>query len=189
MFRAIPQIASWVLLACSVVGCAYAPPLKPGYGVSAPGVVFSQSQNPATESSQNYKKTTITEPATKLPAEPQIKTTVLEEVNTVIGSAQKDTAREVGAKLASLKGAVWVGVLLFVFGAASAFYPPLKLIVGSVTTSAVVAASGLALIILPSLIVGNEILILCVGVGAAGLYWFSHRHGELRGKVNLLEKQ
>ena len=33
-----------------------------------------------------------------------------------LGAAQKDTERELGAKLSSLKGIVWVGVGLFVFG-------------------------------------------------------------------------
>jgi hypothetical protein len=44
---------------------------------------------------------------------------------TELGAAQKDTARELGAKLSSLKGIVWVGVGLFVFGLASLVYPPL----------------------------------------------------------------
>jgi hypothetical protein len=44
--------------------------------------------------------------------------------------------------------------------------------------------AGVALIALPSLIVGNELLILCVGVGAVGLYFFSHRHGKLQGFVD-----
>jgi len=106
----------------------------------------------------------------------------------VIGAAQKDTAREMAAKLGSLKGVVWVGVLLFVFGAASAFYPPLKLIVGSVTTSAACCAAGIALIILPSLLVGHELLILSVGAGAVGIWFFAHRHGGLRATVELLKK-
>ena len=46
---------------------------------------------------------------------------------TELGAAQKDTARELSAKLASLKGIVWVGVALFLFGLASLFYPPLQL--------------------------------------------------------------
>lgn len=185
------------ILLAGLVSCSVAP-LKPGFGVSAPGVVFQQSQNPATSSKQTYKKTTVTEPALSLPKEPvvnardisvtPVKTTTTEEVNTEIGSAQKDTARELGAKLGALKGVVWVGVLLFVFGAASAFYPPLKLIVGSVTTSAVIAASGLALIVLPSLIVGNEILILCIGVGVAGVYFFAHRHGSVHAELKTLKK-
>ena len=47
---------------------------------------------------------------------------------TELGAAQKDTARELSAKLASLKGIVWVGVALFLFGLATLFYPPLKLL-------------------------------------------------------------
>ena len=103
---------------------------------------------------------------------------------TELGAAQKDTARELGAKLASLKGIVWVGVVMFLFGLASIFYPPLKLVIGSMTTSVAIAVGGLALMVLPTLIVGNELLIL-LGVGAAvGVWFFAHRHGQLRGMVD-----
>jgi len=103
---------------------------------------------------------------------------------TELGAAQKDTARELRAKLASLKGIVWVGVVLFLFGLASLFYPPLKLIIGSVTTSVAILVGGITLMVLPSLIVGNELLILG-GVGAAvGVWFFAHRHGQLRGVVD-----
>ena len=103
---------------------------------------------------------------------------------TELGAAQKDTARELSAKLASLKGIVWVGVVVFLFGLASMFYPPLKLIIGSVTTSVAITAGGVALMVLPSLVVGNELLILG-GVGAAvGVWFFAHRHGQLRGLVD-----
>jgi hypothetical protein len=102
---------------------------------------------------------------------------------TELGAAQKDTARELGAKLASLKGIVWVGVALFVFGLASLVYPPLKLVVASVTTSAALMFGGLALMVLPSLIVGHELLILgAVGI-AVGAWFLAHRHGHLRGTV------
>jgi hypothetical protein len=102
---------------------------------------------------------------------------------TELGAAQKDTARELGAKLASLKGIVWVGMGLFVFGLASLVWPPLKAVIGSVTTSAALMLGGVALMVLPSLVVGNELLILG-GVGVAVGGWFlAHRHGELRGIV------
>ena len=103
---------------------------------------------------------------------------------TELGAAQKDTARELSAKLASLKGIVWVGVAMFLFGLASMFYPPLKLIIGSVTTSVAITAGGLTLMILPTLVVGHEMLILFgVAVGVGG--WFlAHRYGTLRGMVN-----
>jgi hypothetical protein len=103
---------------------------------------------------------------------------------TELGAAQKDVAREMGVKLANLKSIVWVGLGLFLFGLASLVYPPLKLVIGSVTTSATMAAGGLALIVLPTLIVGNELLILG-GVGVAVGGWFlAHRHGRLQGFVD-----
>ena len=108
---------------------------------------------------------------------------------TELGAAQKDTARELSAKLASLKGIVWVGVVVFLFGLATMFYPPLKLIIGSVTTSAAITVGGLALMVLPTLVVGNELLIL-LGVGAAvGVWFFAHRHGQLRGLVDAAKQK
>jgi hypothetical protein len=105
-----------------------------------------------------------------------------------LGAAQKDTAREVGAKLASLRGIVWVGPGLFLFGLATLFYPPLKLIIGSVTTSLALVLGGVALMVLPSLIVGNELLILGAVVGAVGSWFLAHRHGQLRGVVESSKK-
>jgi hypothetical protein len=103
---------------------------------------------------------------------------------TELGAAQKDTARELGAKLASLKGIVWVGVALFLFGLASFFYPPLKALIGSVTTSAAIVAGGLVLMVLPTMIVGNELLILAGVAAAVGLWFLAHRHGRLQGFVD-----
>jgi hypothetical protein len=102
---------------------------------------------------------------------------------TELGAAQKDTARELGAKLSSLKGIVWVGIGLFVFGLASLVYPPLKVIIGSVTTSAALMLGGVALMVLPTLVVGNELLILGAVALAVGGWFLAHRHGQLRGIV------
>jgi hypothetical protein len=103
---------------------------------------------------------------------------------TELGAAQKDTARELTAKLASMKGIVWVGVAMFAFGVASLFHPPLKLLIGSVTTSVAVTVGGLALMVLPTLIVGNELLILGGVAVAVGGWFLAHRHGQLRGLVD-----
>ena len=62
-------------------------------------------------------------------------------------------------------------------------WPPLKVVIGSVTTSAALVLGGLALMVLPSLIVGNELLILGGVVLAVGGWFLAHRHGELRGVV------
>jgi hypothetical protein len=102
---------------------------------------------------------------------------------TELGAAQKDTARELGAKLSSLKGIVWVGIGLFVFGLASLVWPPLKAVIASVTTSAALMLGGLALMVLPSLVVGNELLILGGVALAVGGWFLAHRHGQLRGIV------
>ena len=60
-------------------------------------------------------------------------------------------------------------------------YPPLKVVIGSVTTSAALMLGGVALMVLPTLVVGNELLILG-GVGLTVGGWFlAHRHGQLRG--------
>jgi uncharacterized membrane protein YccC len=76
-----------------------------------------------------------------------------------------------------------VGVGLFVFGLASLVYPPLKVIVGSVTTSAALMLGGVALMVLPSMIVGNELLILGIVGIAVGGWFLAHRHGQLSGQV------
>ncbi len=102
---------------------------------------------------------------------------------TELGAAQKDTARELGARLSSLKGIVWVGVGLFVFGLASLVYPPLKMVVASVTTSAALMLGGVTLMVLPTMVVGNELLILGVVALAVGGWFLAHRHGELRGSL------
>ena len=106
---------------------------------------------------------------------------------TELGAAQKDTARELSAKLASLQGIVWVGVVMFLFGLASMFYPPLSAIIGSITTSIAITAGGVALMILPSLVVGNELLILAGVAAVVGLWFFAHRHGQLRGLLDAAE--
>ena len=100
-----------------------------------------------------------------------------------LGAAQKDTARELGAKLSSLKGIVWVGAGLFLFGLASLVWPPLKLVIASVTTSAALMLGGVALMVLPTMVVGNELLILGIVALVLGAWFLAHRHGHLRGTV------
>jgi hypothetical protein len=171
-----PQVKTLfaALLAASLLsGCML--PLKPGHSsiVTESGKVLEvqQSENPKTSTVQDYTKVTDTNGVTT------------EKVHTEIGAAQKDVAREMAAKLGSLRPVMWVGILVLLFGIAS-FHPYLRALVGSVTTSVIITVAGLGMIVLPSLIVGNEILILGVGLGAVVLYWFSHRHGKLQGIVD-----
>lgn len=171
---------------------------------------LKQPENPAQAAAQNFERTTestlplpagtkveertVTRDEKKPDAPPVVveKTIVLsapavqttrtvEKAGTTIGAAQKDTARELGAKLASLKGIVWVGVAMFLFGIATLAYPPLRAIIGSITTSVAIVVGGIALIILPTLIVGNELLILGGVTVAVGGWFLAHRHGQLKG--------
>ena len=184
------------------VGCAMAP-LKGGHATTS-GVIEQtvvQGDNPAQVSRQDQE--TVKTRSYTVPAGSRLVSTsnqvvvvsapmpVIEHeetrAKTELGAAQKDTARELSAKLASLKGIVWVGVALFLFGLASMFYPPLQAIIGSVTTSVAILVGGIALMILPSLVVGNELLILAGVASAVGLWFFAHRHGQLRGLLDAAE--
>ena len=103
---------------------------------------------------------------------------------TELGAAQKDSAREFRTKLSSLRGVTWIGVAMFLLGLASLVWPPLKVIVGSVTTSASILLGGLALMILPTLVVGNELLILGTVTLVVAAWFLAHRHGQLRGLLS-----
>ena len=72
---------------------------------------------------------------------------------------------------------------LFIFGIASLVYPPLQTIIGSVTTSIAIILGGIALMVLPTLIVGNELLILGAVAAAVGIWFLAHRHGTLKGQL------
>jgi hypothetical protein len=150
----------------------------PAPGIAAPQAAPSTAATcrPSTLNSQPSTSYVLTAP---MPVVEREETHAASE----LGAAQKDTARELGAKLSSLKGIVWVGVGLFVFGLASLMWPPLKVVIASVTTSAALMLGGLALMVLPSLIVGNELLILGVVVLAVGAWFLAHRHGHLRAMV------
>jgi len=197
--------AATAVLVLALAGCTLAP-LKGGHATTSQlaGHIdqnLAQGDNPAQPSRQDQETVrtkTYTVPAGSrmvsgsnqiVVVSAQMPVVEHEETRakTELGAAQKDTARELSAKLASLKGIVWVGVAMFLFGLASIFYPPLQVIIGSVTTSVAILVGGIALMILPSLIVGNELLILG-GVGASvGVWFFAHRHGQLRGLVDAAE--
>jgi len=175
----LKSFAAGIFLALLLAGCGIMP-LKPGVSTftrpDGSTLTVKQPQNPKDSTIQKYSRT-----------EEQGKVT--ESIETKIGAAQKDVAREMVAKLGALRPVMWVGILVFLFGAASAFHPYLKALVGgSVTTSAVIAVAGLVMIVLPTLVVGNEILILSVSGGVAAFYFFAIRHGHARGEAKVLRE-
>lgn len=110
-----------------------------------------------------------------------------QDVDSKIGGADFSIGKLI-AKLKSVKWIQGVGVVVFLFGVASFAWPPLRIIIGSVTTSLIIAGAGVALIVLPIIIVGNELLILGACLGGAALYFFVHRYGKKSGEVEVLKK-
>jgi hypothetical protein len=150
--------------------------LRTTAGIRAREDARPSGRQPSTLNSQSSTAFTVSAPMPVVERE-EIRT------RAELGAAQKDTARELGARLASLKGIVWVGAGLFVFGLASLVWPPLKAVVASATTSGTLMIGGVALMILPTLVVGHELLMLG-GVGlAVGAWCLAHRHGQLRGMI------
>jgi hypothetical protein len=109
------------------------------------------------------------------------------KVNSKLGAADMSVSKML-AKLKSVRWIQGVGIVVFLFGVASFAYPPLRLIIGSVTTSVIIAVAGLGLVVIPVMIVGNEVLILLGCVGAALAYLFIHRYGRKSGEVETLRK-
>lgn len=108
--------------------------------------------------------------------------TVVDEVNTTISGSWFDQMK---TKLGALKPVMYVGIFLML-AAAAMFVPAVYAFVGSRTTQLMVGLVGLGMTILPTLIVGQENLILIIGVLAVAVYVFAHRHGELKGTVKAL---
>lgn len=98
------KLCGFAAIIFMLAGCTM--PLRPGRAsvVTDNGRVVSvrQSQNPLNETVQDYKRVTDSE-----------NKVTTEEVHTKIGAAQKDTAREMAAKLGALRGVTWLGVLVF----------------------------------------------------------------------------
>ena len=128
----------------------------------------------------NMSRTILSEPATE-------SSTTHKLITTSVGASQKNTAQDIAAKLASIRWLQWVGVILVLFGGASLFYPPLKAIINSVTTSVWCISAGGAMIFLPLIIVGHEMLILGIGGGVILLWFLAHRHGSVTAELSTLK--
>jgi hypothetical protein len=195
-------LLSSVILLLSLTACTSPRPFHGGRALTSGPLTqsLSQPENPAAPSRQTQdtiRTLTYTlsdgrppgpstfnfQPSTIPPQPVAVVDRQETHATTELGASQKDTARELAAKLSSLKGITWLGAAIFILGLASLFWPPLQAIIGSVTTSAAITLGGLALIILPTLAVGHELLILA-GVAAIVAAWFlAHRHGHLRGQL------
>jgi hypothetical protein len=100
-----------------------------------------------------------------------------------VGAAQKDTGREIAAKLAAARPVQYMGVIL-VLAACAMFHPVVRAFVASTTVQAVVGAVGLSMIFGPMVIVGHEGLMIGGGLVLILIVFFMHRHGRLQGIVD-----
>ena len=137
--------------------------------------------------SKDIKQTNSVASVSIISSNMPVRIVVKETVENTLGAAQKNVLGDTIAKLNSLKWISWFGAGVFLFGLATLFYPPLRAIIGSVTCSIAFTVGGVLLMILPVIIVGHEILILCGISGAIGIYFFAHRHGGLSASVKILK--
>ena len=186
------------LITLTLCGCTLTRPQKGGRAITVPkpdgsvAQLLAQGENPSQPSVQEQETTrTYTFPSFQCSNAPAFQHSSIPfsfvehtRARTELGAGQKDNAREIGAKLSSLKSIVWVGVLIFVVGVASFFWQPVKFIIGSVTTSAAITLGGVALMILPTVVVGHEALILGAVALAVGAWFLAHRHGRLHGELS-----
>jgi hypothetical protein len=133
----------------------------------------------------SYNLTNLDKTSIILSSNSLFRTVVEDETKSSLGAAQKNLFQETAAKLSSLKWVTWVGVVLFVFGIASLFWLPLKIIIASQTTSLALAAGGLLLIFLPVIIVGHEMLIFFLCFGGATAYFFIYRYSNASTKAKI----
>jgi len=114
-----------------------------------------------------------------------MRTVLKDKLNSTAGGAQKNVLAETMAKLSSMRPVQYVGIALILFAIASFAWPPLRAIIGSITTSIIIGAAGLAMIALPILLVGNELLILFIGLGVAIGYFLIYRYGTASTKAKV----
>jgi hypothetical protein len=106
------------------------------------------------------------------------------DTNQQIGAAQKDTSREISAKLASFQPVQYVGIALLLVAAAM-FHPAVRVAIsGGKEVQMATAAIGLTLIFGPTLFVGNERIILFAGIGSLFVIYALSRLSYYKGRAD-----
>ncbi|MBS0632025.1 MAG: hypothetical protein JSS11_08940 [Verrucomicrobia bacterium] len=88
--------------------------------------------------------------ASVAPSREILRETVTERATTVTGTAQVDNSRELTARLANLRGVLWVGLALLIGG------PVVGWRLGWFTNGCIAGAVGLLLVILSAVLPGHE---------------------------------
>lgn len=106
--------------------------------------------------------------------------TVMQE----IGPTLRDESAVMRARAAALRPAQWLGLALIGLGVAAGIIPGLRAFIGSGTTIAGMVIGGTGLALSPALVPGREAIVMTAVLVLLAIYWWAHRHGELRGKAN-----
>lgn len=177
-------------------------------GEGMPQAALAQPDNPTAKSAQSVsyeRETVVTVPTESVvvtetvrpdgsrvvvtenfPSGTQKREHVKQGVQQTVSGSWKDTAREIGAKMAAAKPIQYVGVGALLFAAGGLFYAPLRVILGGgKQLPMAIGLIGVGLIVAPMLIIGNEALIL-IGCGVAlFVYWLTIRVTRKEAEVDL----
>lgn len=178
-----------LLAAGLLAGCASGPrPQRGGVAEGLGGMRVQQPENPAGPARQEHWRSNVVEygvvPGLRWEGEVPVvtRTVLVEQTQQVVGEAQRDTARELAARAASLRPVQVLGGVLLL-GALAMFHPVVGRLVGSRTTQAMTGVVGMMLLFAPAVVPGHERLLIVAGLLGVAVWWMAHRHGELRGKV------
>lgn len=138
------------------------------------------------------RETTATTNTTTIPEDKTAITekTTEEEASNIVGGAQKDTVGDTVAKLKSANTFYYIGGALILIGLACSFVPYLRALLGSTQFGIFLAIGGTAVMILPLLVIGNEMLILIGGAAILGPIAYLHfnRSGQKEGENKALRE-
>ncbi len=180
--------------------------IGPRQGEGMPQATLAQPENPNAESGQaiTYERTTevsipveaSTTTATTFPDGRTVTVTETLPAGTVkresvkqgvvqnVSGSWKDTARELGAKLASYRPIQFFGAAL-ILSAAAMFHPVFRAVVGGgKSTQMAVASVGVLMVFGPSLVVGNEKILIVAGLGFLAWHYLSSRLAYKEGIVD-----
>lgn len=117
-----------------------------------------------------------------MPSQPtRVVVTETRTVETTASPAQVDPTPELRARGAQLRPALYLALALIAFGI-FAFTPWGKNLLGSTTTAALFIAGGAALLVLSTLLYQHAVWVGLALLAVLLLYFFAHRHGQLKEK-------
>lgn len=125
----------------------------------------------------------------KIPAGTKKTVEIKKDTKQEIGPAQKDTSREITAKLNSFKPVQFVGIAMLVLAGAM-LHPMIRTAIGGGKEIQMAAAGiGVALVFGPTLFVGNEKLLLIGGLATLLIAYGLSRLGYYKGKHDASTEQ